>query len=144
MYFLKTESRFDSAHFLLDYDGKCRNIHGHEWRVIIEIASESLDDDGQTRDMVCDFGTLKKDLKEETEAFDHALLVEEGSLKESTLSAMTEEGFKIIRLPFRPTSERLAFYFYQKMRDRGYDVFRATVYETAENSASYSREMPGL
>ena len=37
MYYLKTEHSFDSAHFLAGYEGKCRNIHGHEWRVVIEI-----------------------------------------------------------------------------------------------------------
>ena len=143
MYFLKTESSFDSAHFLSDYEGKCRNIHGHQWRVIIEIGAADLDSDGQTRDMVCDFSTLKKDLKEETDAFDHALIIEEGSMKENTLLAMEDEGFKMIKLPFRPTSEKLAFYFYHKMKDRGYNVFRATVYETSENSATYTQEWPG-
>ena len=37
MYYLKTEAAFDSAHFLKDYQGKCKNLHGHRWRVIISI-----------------------------------------------------------------------------------------------------------
>lgn len=43
MYYLKTEQSFDSAHFLAGYNGKCRNIHGHEWRVVIEICRPDLD-----------------------------------------------------------------------------------------------------
>ena len=39
MYYLKTESSFDSAHFLKGYNGKCRNLHGHRWRVVVEIAA---------------------------------------------------------------------------------------------------------
>lgn len=42
MYYLKTENSFDSAHFLKGYDGKCRNLHGHRWRVVVEIAADQL------------------------------------------------------------------------------------------------------
>ena len=37
MYYLKTEQSFDAAHFLKGYAGKCHNLHGHRWRVIVEI-----------------------------------------------------------------------------------------------------------
>ena len=49
MYLLKTEQTFDSAHFLSDYQGKCRNLHGHQWRVIVEICGKTLSTDTQTR-----------------------------------------------------------------------------------------------
>ena len=75
MYYLKTEHSFDSAHFLAGYEGKCRNIHGHEWRVVIEICRPDLDEEGQTRDMMFDFGQLKKDVKREVDAMDHALRI---------------------------------------------------------------------
>jgi 6-pyruvoyltetrahydropterin/6-carboxytetrahydropterin synthase len=137
MYQLKTEQTFDAAHFLYDYEGKCRNLHGHEWLVIIEVKNAQLEGIGQTRDMVVDFGTLKADLKEETDAFDHCLIVETGSLKPSTLTALKEEHFKIIEMDYRPTAERLAKYFYDRMTARGYQVVRSTVYETPKNCATY-------
>jgi len=140
MFLLRTEYSFDSAHFLAGYDGKCRNIHGHEWRVIIEICRSELDTAGQTRDMIFDFATLKKDVKEEADLLDHALIVEKGSLRDSTMAALRDEKLKIIELDFRPTSERLAYYFYQKMTGRGYNVYRSTVYETPGNSATYMPE----
>jgi len=59
MYYLKTESSFDSAHFLKGYNGKCRNLHGHRWRVVVEIAADQLKDEGQTRGMLVDFSDLK-------------------------------------------------------------------------------------
>ena len=37
MYILKTEASFDSAHFLAGYDGKCSNLHGHRWKIILEV-----------------------------------------------------------------------------------------------------------
>ena len=63
MYILKTEAAFDSAHFLHGYNGKCSNIHGHRWIIEVEICSEKLIEEGQTRGMIVDFGDLKRDLK---------------------------------------------------------------------------------
>ncbi|MGN0378574.1 MAG: 6-pyruvoyl trahydropterin synthase family protein [Butyrivibrio sp.] len=140
MYYLKTEQSFDSAHFLADYEGKCRNIHGHEWRVVIEVVRESLDKEGQTRDMMFDFGQLKKDLKKETDALDHCLIIEKGSLRPNTVNALREERFNIVEFPFRPTAERLARYFYERISSYGYMVHSATVYETPQNCAVYEGE----
>ena len=45
-YTLKTEHSFDSAHFLSGYEGKCSNIHGHRWRVVMEIMDNKLEKEG--------------------------------------------------------------------------------------------------
>ena len=121
MYSLKTNSSFDSAHFLAGYEGKCRNLHGHRWTVEVEVGGEKLMQDGQTRGMVVDFGDLKKDLREKTEEMDHCLIMEKGTLKEKTMEA----------------AENLAKYFYEYMADKGYQVLRTTVYETPTNAATY-------
>ena len=135
---LKTNSSFDSAHFLAGYEGKCRNLHGHRWTVEVEVGGEKLIQDGQTRGMVVDFGDLKKDLREKTEEMDHCLIMEKGTLREKTMEALAEEQFRIIELPMRPTAENLAKYFYEYMADKGYQVIRTTVYETPTNAATYA------
>lgn len=137
MYTLKTEDSFDSAHFLYNYEGKCKNIHGHRWRVIVEIKSQSLDTSPQTRGMLVDFSQLKKDLKKETDLLDHALIIEKNSLKAKTLEALLEENFSIIELDFRPTAENMAKYFFKKMEEKGYNIKNVTIYETPNNCASY-------
>ena len=81
MYYLQTKANFDAAHFLWKYEGKCRNIHGHRWNVVAKIKSQELEQEGQTRGMVVDFGNLKKDLKALCDYFDHSLIYETGSLK---------------------------------------------------------------
>ena len=91
MYILKTKSEFDSAHFLKDYEGKCANIHGHRWVVTIEVGAETLEESGSDRGMVVDFGKLKDDLKQETDRLDHVFIIEKGSLRETTMTAMKEE-----------------------------------------------------
>ena len=74
MYILKAEHSFDSAHFLSGYDGKCSNIHGHRWKVEVEVQSETLVKGGQLDGMVIDFGDLKKDVKAMVDSYDHALI----------------------------------------------------------------------
>lgn len=138
MYTLKTEAAFDSAHFLYGYDGKCSNLHGHRWKIEIEIKSEKLVPEGQCRGMIVDFGDLKADLKALADSFDHAFIYEKGSLKSATIDALRSESFKLIEVDFRPTAENLAEYFYKCMKSKGYDVKQLTVYETPNNCAVYS------
>lgn len=63
MYYLQTEQSFDAAHFLKGYNGKCHNLHGHRWRVVVEIQADLLRNDMQCRGMVVDFSDLKNSLK---------------------------------------------------------------------------------
>ena len=137
MYKLKTKASFDSAHFLKDYDGKCSNIHGHRWTVEIKVGAETLESDTQNRGMVVDFSSMKKDLKEIADHFDHSLIMETGSLKQATEDALLAENLRIVKVDFRPTAENFAKYIYDEMTSRGYKVIEASVYETPNNVASY-------
>lgn len=137
MYGLKTSASFDSAHFLAGYNGKCANIHGHHWVIEAELCSETLITEGEKRDMVIDFGDFKKAVRALADSYDHALIYESGTLKAATLAALTDEGFKLIEIPHRPTAENFARIFYEALSAQGLPVTRVTVYETPENCAYY-------
>jgi queuosine biosynthesis protein QueD len=137
MYILKAEHSFDSAHFLARYEGKCANIHGHRWKVEIEVQSETLVSSGQLDGMVIDFGDLKTDVKAMADYYDHALIIESGTMRKETLGCILEDGFRVIEVNFRPTAENFAAHFFKEMKNKGYSVKRATVYETPTNSAVY-------
>ena len=137
MYLLKTSASFDSAHFLAGYNGKCRNIHGHRWRIEVTVRSEELIADGEKRGMIIDFGDLKAEVKALTDSFDHALIYEKGSLKDTTIAALNDESFKLIEISFRPTAECFAKHFYELLGAKGLNVCSVTVYETPENCAVY-------
>ena len=137
MYQLTTEHSFDSAHFLAGYDGKCGNLHGHRWRVLLTVQSETLREDRQQKGMCVDFAELKKDLRTELDALDHVLIIEQGSLRESTMKALQEGKFQVVEMPFRPTAENFARYFYELFTLKGYPVAKVEVYETPNNSAVY-------
>lgn len=138
MYELSTEYWFDSAHFLTDYNGKCENLHGHQWRVTVYVRASELGAFGTEKDMVVDFATLKRIVREECDALDHTFLVEEGSLAPATMDALAAEGFSLTVLPFRTTSENLARYLFERLAARGLPVSRVDCNETPNNRASFS------
>ena len=105
--------------------------------------------DARERGMLVDFGDLKKDLKELADSMDHTLIYEENTVRPKTLEALNEEGFHLVKVPFRPTAENFSEYFFRKMKEKGYSVKRAVVYETPNNCAAYreseeEREAAGL
>ena len=137
MYGLKTESAFDAAHFLSDYDGKCENLHGHRWRVIAWIEVDELQTSGQEKDMVVDFGDFKRALRSLAAQFDHMFIVEEGSLAPETIAALESETFKLLVGPWRTTSENFARHFFDELVEMGFPVTRVEVDETPNNCAYY-------
>ena len=70
MYEIVVEQYFEAAHFLRGYQGKCENVHGHRYGVVVRIKSEKLNDIG----LAYDFTSVKQHLKEITGRYDHALL----------------------------------------------------------------------
>ena len=130
MYQLTTHACFDSAHFLSGYEGKCSNIHGHRWKLEVTVQNETLEQTGQMRGML-------DDIKKIADEFDHSFIIEEGTLKEKTVEALREEEFRMIFVHFRPTAENFAKYFYDRVKENGYDVKLVKVYETPNNMAAY-------
>ncbi len=96
MYQLKAKAAFDSAHFLSGYKGKCANLHGHRWTIEVIVEQEDLQTEGVYRGMLIDFGDLKKALRALADFYDHALIYEEGSLRQTTVQALQEESFRLI------------------------------------------------
>ena len=137
MYELKTSASFDSAHFLKGYNGKCANIHGHHWIIEVVICSDKVLESGEKRGMIIDFGDLKKIVRNIADSFDHTLIYEKDSLKESTVKAFEDENFSLTEVPFRPTAENFARYFFDLMKSQGISPKSVTVYETPENCAVY-------
>ena len=95
MFELTVRSEFSSAHFLRDYDGKCRNLHGHTYKVAVTVAGEKLNDIG----VMADFVELKKHLEAVLKPLDHACLNDLGHFKKHN-----------------PTAENIAKYIFDEYR----------------------------
>jgi len=97
MYKLNVTSDFSSAHRLNGYEGLCKNLHGHNWKVRIGIICKKVDKIGMT----IDFGEVKKNLHEIMLMLDHTYLND-------------LEHFKNIN----PTSENIAKFIFGEMKKR--------------------------
>jgi 6-pyruvoyltetrahydropterin/6-carboxytetrahydropterin synthase len=140
MYSLISECEFDSAHFLTGYPGKCANIHGHRWRVVCEIETETLIQGGIEDGMVTDFKNLRQALKKRVDELDHKLIYQTGTIKSTTETSLLDEGFSLCALPFRPTAENLSKYLYDQLKQDHWQLRYLTVYETPTNAATYREE----
>jgi len=91
MFELSVVGDIASAHFLPGYDGPCKDLHGHTWKIEVSLVSDTLDDIG----MVIDFRVVKRKLKELLEPIDHVCLNDLDYFKENS-----------------PTTENIAKYVY--------------------------------
>ena len=129
MHLITGESSFDAAHFLTNYEGKCKNIHGHRWRVVVTIKGEL------TNGMLVDFGDFKKDIKDLCDYFDHSFIVEKGSLDKKLFDLLNKQ-FVLRVVEFRTTAENFSKYIFEEMSKK-YSVKEVCVYETPNNCARY-------
>lgn len=129
MHLITSESSFDASHFLTNYEGKCKNIHGHRWRVVVTIKGEL------TNGMLVDFGDFKKDIKDLCDYFDHSFIVEKGSLDKKLFNLLNKQ-FVLRVVEFRTTAENFSKYIFEEMSKK-YSVKEVCVYETPNNCARY-------
>ncbi len=132
---------FEMAHTLYEYDGLCRNIHGHSYNLEVTISGEPRNEPGHPKDgMVLDFSELKNIVKTHiVNRFDHALMVNRlvpGNQQE--LLRQTTE--RIMVVDFQPTSENIAIYIsniLQQHLPAGVNLFGIRLYETETSFAEW-------
>ena len=145
-YVLTTEHSFDGAHYLRGHRGACANIHGHRWRVVMEIGGNELQPEGSSRAMVMDFTDMKQEFRQLVDDFDHSLILEDTDMTMDDMHevetvhvniAGEETETRAVYIGFRPTAENFSNYIYNVMKKKGYPVYAVTVYETPTNSCRY-------
>jgi len=102
------EFRFEMAHVLNNYDGPCRNVHGHSYILYVTVRGVPVDDDTSgINGMVIDFGELKHVVEKEIiEKYDHAIVVS-GNMPAEKLEQYCSLFENIIVTPYQPTCENL-------------------------------------
>ena len=116
MFEVRVETNFSSAHHLLNYKGKCENMHGHNWKVEVTARGNNLD----SSNILVDFKTLKRVVNEIMEYLDHKDLNELEEFKNES-----------------PSSEFIAKFIYKKAKEQIKEVYRVNVWETPTSRASY-------
>ncbi|SNY94873.1 6-pyruvoyl trahydropterin synthase family protein [Flagellimonas pacifica] len=111
---------FEAGHALYGYDGKCRNVHGHSYKLSVTVIGTPISDaDHVKHGMVIDFGDLKKVVNEEiVDQFDHATIFNKNSPHVELANELSERGHSIILADYQPTSENMVIDFASKIKAR--------------------------
>ncbi len=129
------------SHALLNYDGLCRNIHGHSYKLQVTIAGEPIQVAGSPKDgMVIDFSILKKLIQEQIiSKLDHSLMInEKAPIDKLTAVGQMYERLQVV--PFQPTSENMVLYIAGQVKlllPEHLELFSVRLYETGNSFAEW-------
>ena len=131
MYQVSKSVSFCYGHRLLNYEGKCQHLHGHNARAVITLESKVLDERG----MVEDFSEVKRLVWSWLdEEIDHTLLLHRD---DPVLPVLQKAGERVRITDENPTAEVIARMIFEFVADKGYPVTEVTLWETETSHASY-------
>jgi len=111
---------FETGHALYGYDGKCKNVHGHSYKLSVTVIGTPITDTSHVKlGMVIDFGDLKKIVKEDIEdVFDHATVFNKNTPHVELAKELQNRGHNVILVDYQPTSENMVIDFANKIKNR--------------------------
>ena len=111
---------FETGHALYGYDGKCRNVHGHSYKLSVTVIGKPISDTSHVKyGMVIDFSDLKKIVKEEiVDVFDHATVFNKNTPHVELAKELEDRGHNVLLVNYQPTSEMMVIDFAEKIKLR--------------------------
>ncbi|CAL2081206.1 6-carboxytetrahydropterin synthase [Tenacibaculum sp. 190524A02b] len=111
---------FETGHALYGYDGKCKNVHGHSYKLSVTVVGKPITDSTNVKyGMVIDFGDLKKIVKEEiVDVFDHATVFNQNTPHIELAKELMDRDHHVILVDYQPTSEMMIIDFAAKIKKR--------------------------
>lgn len=139
MHKIAKEFSFDMAHMLDGHDGKCQNLHGHTYKLQVEVCGELIER-GAKSGMVIDFSDLKAIVKREIlDQMDHAFIYDTTSERECQVAQLlTDLNSKNYGIPMRTTAENMAKFMFEKLQTAGLNVSLIRLWETPTSYCEYS------
>jgi 6-pyruvoyltetrahydropterin/6-carboxytetrahydropterin synthase len=132
MYRVTREIHFCYGHRLLNYEGKCRHLHGHNGRAVIALAADRLD----ARGMVMDFSHIKDVVSAWIdEALDHKMLLHQD---DPALPWLRQQGEPVYVMTVNPTAENIARLIFDFAAGKGFPVVEVQLWETDHCFATYT------
>lgn len=109
---------FETGHALYGYDGKCKNVHGHSYKLSVTVIGKPISDTSNVKyGMVIDFSDLKKIVKNEiVDVFDHATVFNKNTPHVELAKELENRGHKILLVDYQPTSEMMVIDFSEKIK----------------------------
>jgi 6-pyruvoyltetrahydropterin/6-carboxytetrahydropterin synthase len=131
MYQVTKEIRFCYGHRLLEYEGKCRHLHGHNGRAVITLQADKLDALG----MVVDFSTIKRVVSAWIDAnLDHRMILHRN---DPVLPHLQEQNEPVFLMEANPTAENIAKLIFDFVAGQGFPVVEVKLWETDDSFAVY-------
>jgi len=131
MFQVTREIEFCYGHRLLNYDGKCRHLHGHNGRAVITLQGSALDGRG----MLVDFGEIKAKVQAWIdENLDHTMLL---CRDDPLLPILLDHGERVFVMDENPTAENIARVIYNQAAQAGLPVAKVVLWETEHCYSSY-------
>jgi len=131
MYTVTRSISFCYGHRLLDYEGPCKHLHGHNARAVITLAADRLDGRG----MVMDFMDIKKVAGDWIDQqLDHVMLL---AKDDPFLPVMRDHGERVFVMDANPTAENIARLIFEFLQGKDYPVLEVALWETETSYASY-------
>ena len=111
---------FETGHALYGYDGKCKNVHGHSYKLSVTVIGTPITDKTNVKyGMVIDFGDLKKIVKSEVvDVFDHATVFNRNTPHIELAKELENRDHSVILVDYQPTSENMVVDFAEKISSR--------------------------
>lgn len=111
---------FETGHALYGYDGKCKNVHGHSYKLSVTVYGKPITDtDNVKLGMVIDFGDLKKIVQEEiVDVFDHATVFNKNTPHMELARELQKRDHHVLLVDYQPTSEMMIIDFSEKIKKR--------------------------
>ena len=135
MFRVAREIEFCYGHRLLNYDGKCKYLHGHNGKAVIILENESLDERG----MLVDFSDIKKQVATWIDLnLDHRMIL---SKADPFAEYFKQQGQPVFLIDANPTAENIAKLIFDFAKSQKLPVLEVTLWETFKSYASY-RESP--
>jgi len=133
---------FETGHALYGYDGKCKNVHGHSYRLYVTVIGNPISDASNVKfGMVIDFSDLKKIVKEEiVNIFDHATVFNKNTPHVELAKELKDRGHNVLLVNYQPTSEMMVIDFASKIQKRlpeNISLYSLKLQETATSYAEW-------
>lgn len=137
---LTKEFSFEAAHALSGYDGKCREIHGHSYRLFVTVGGVPSSVEGDPKSgMVMDFGDLKEIVvREIVGRLDHAFVMRRTERAEGIASALSGDFRNVVLTDYQPTCENMLSDFAARLRASLPEGVRLCALRLHETATSYA------
>jgi len=137
------EIEIDLGHRVPNHKSKCRNLHGHRYKIEVGVDDKVIDEKGVSNEgMVIDFGDLKNIMLDELDKkFDHGFVMYRHDNLQKYFQTFKDADMKIIFVDFIPTAENLAKYWFESfaflLKEIGIKIKHVKVWETPTSTATY-------